>query len=83
MGRNTTSAQGQFSLGNAPWCAGLGGYTTDTLANFRLYAWNTDRPNDNSTGVPLALATTSATAAAYGHTLAVSRCLPDSLRGKY
>ena len=70
----TASSQDQsgFGLNDTAWCAGLGGSTVDTLANFRLYAWNTDRPNDNSTGIPLVLATTGATAAAYGHTLVVS-----------
>ena len=62
----------QFDLNHVTWCAGLGGSTIDTLANFRLYAWNMDQPNDNSTGVPLVLATTGATATAYSHTLVVS-----------
>jgi len=66
------SSSDQFNLDHAAWCAGLGGSTIDTLANFRLYAWNTDHPNDNSTGVPLVLATTGATAGAYSHTLVVS-----------
>jgi len=71
--------QDRFTSTHAPWCAGLGGSTIDTLAGFRLYAWNTDRPNDNSTGVPLVLATTGATAAAHSHTLAVSLRIPDVL----
>ena len=66
--------QAQFTPVDAPWCAGLGESTTGTLEDFRLYAWNTDRPNDNATGVPLVLATTGATATAYSHTLAVSLC---------
>jgi len=69
---STTFNQTHFDLDDAAWCAGLGGSTIDTLANFRLYAWNTDQPNDNSTGVPLVLATTGATAVAYSHTLVVS-----------
>ena len=62
----------QLSLNDAAWCAGLGGTAVDTIAGFRLYAWNTDRPNDNATGAPLVLATTGATVGAYSHTLVVS-----------
>ena len=62
----------QLDLDHTTWCAGLGGSTIDKLANFRLYAWNVDQPNDNSTGVPLVLATNGATATAYSHTLVVS-----------
>lgn len=70
--RSIASSQDRFTSGDAPWCAGLGGSTIDTLASFKLYAWNADRPNDNSTGIPIVLATTGATAAAYSYTLAVS-----------
>ena len=83
IGGSTASSPDQFALDDAPWCAGLGGSAIDTLARFRLYAWNTDRPNDNSTGIPLVLATTGVTMAAYSHTLAVSLRLPDLLRDEY
>lgn len=76
---SNASVQDQFSSTDAPWCAGLGESTIDTLASFRLYAWNTDRPNDNSTGVPLVLATTGATVAAYSHTLVVNLRVFDML----
>lgn len=69
---SNTSVHGQFALGGAPWCTGLGDSTIDTLASFRLYAWYKDLPNSNSAGVPLVLATTGATAGTYSHTLAVS-----------
>ena len=69
---STVSGLDQFNLDDAAWCTGLGGSTIDTLTNFRLYAWDTDQPNANSTGVPLVLATTGATATAYSHTLVVS-----------
>jgi hypothetical protein len=83
MGGTTASSPDQSTLGDAPWCSGLGGSAIDTLAGFRLYAWNTDRPNSNSTGVPLVLATTGATVAAYSHTLTVGLHLADLLRGKH
>ena len=69
---STASSPDQFSMDDAAWCAGLGGSAIDTLANFRLYAWKKDQTNDNSTGVPLVLATTGTTATAYSHTLVVS-----------
>lgn len=76
---SNASGHDQLTSIDAPWCTGLGGSTIDTLADFRLYVWNTDRPNDNSPGVPLVLATTGATATAYSHTLAVSLRDPDVL----
>jgi len=69
---STASSPDPFDLDDRAWCAGLGGTTIDTLTNFRLYAWNAGRPNVNSTGVPLVLATTGATATADSHTLVVS-----------
>ena len=69
---STASGPDQLNFNDAAWCADLGGDTVDTIAKFRLYAWNTDRPNGNLTGVPLVLATTGATAGAYSHTFVVS-----------
>ena len=74
---SNASGQDEFTSIDAPWCSGLGESTVDTLAGFRLYAWNTDRQNDNSTGVPLVLATTGATATAHSHTFAVSLRVTD------
>ena len=50
---SSASGQDQSTLGDTPWCAGLGESAIDTLARFSLYAWNTDCPNINSTGTPL------------------------------
>ena len=54
------------------WCAGLGGDTIDSLANFTLAAWNPTGNNANDTGNPLVLSTTGATGGFSTHTLAVS-----------